>query len=88
MKKNIDVLAEIQKSPRFPEYYKEADIKIRLSVAVYNKRKELNMSQQQLAKKVRTTQKIISKIESADVNLGVGLMSRIMSALDITINFK
>jgi len=54
---------------------------------VYGARVYAKLSQQGLAKKVGTTQAIISKIENAEVNFGVDLMLRISKALKIQTSF-
>ncbi|KKR22052.1 MAG: hypothetical protein UT48_C0001G0065 [Parcubacteria group bacterium GW2011_GWE2_39_37] len=53
---------------------------------VYSARIALKLSQQDLAKIVGTTQKVISKIENAEVNFGVDLILRISRALNIQFN--
>ena len=78
---NIDPLAEIKKSKNYPLYAKDADDRIKLATAVYNKRAELGLSQQKAAKLAKTTQKIISNIENADMNPGLNLLNRIGTAL-------
>ncbi|MFH1315639.1 MAG: helix-turn-helix transcriptional regulator [Candidatus Uhrbacteria bacterium] len=78
---NIDPLAEIKKSKNYSLYAKDADDRIRLATAVYNKRVELGLSQQKLAKLAKTTQKVVSNIENADMNPGFNLLNRIEEAL-------
>ncbi len=78
---SVDPLAEVKKSKNFQKYSKEARERIRLAVEIYNTRETLRISQQELAKKAQTTQKVISRIESADVNIGFALLCRIASVL-------
>ena len=80
-KKNIDPIAEARKNKHFKRYSDEADVKIRFAVAVYDARTKKRMSQQELAKKAQTTQKRISNIENADVDLGISAIYRISQAL-------
>mgnify|MGYP000879891251 FL=1 len=80
-KKNIDPIAEARKNKHFKRYSDEADVKIRFAVAVYDARTKKRMSQQELAKKAQTTQKRISNIENADVDLGMSAIYRISQAL-------
>lgn len=54
---------------------------------VYKARLRAKLSQQGLAKKIGTTQAIISKIENAEVNFGIDLMLRISKALKIQTSF-
>ncbi|HOI97496.1 MAG TPA: helix-turn-helix transcriptional regulator [Candidatus Pacearchaeota archaeon] len=80
-KKNIDPIAEARKNKHFKRYSGEADVKIRFAIAVYRARTKKRMSQQELAKKAQTTQKRISNIENADVDLGMSAIYRISQAL-------
>jgi transcriptional regulator with XRE-family HTH domain len=80
-KKNINPFAEIKKSKNYSLYAKDADDRIRLAMAIYNKRIELGLSQQKLAKLVKTTQKVLSNIENADINPGFNLLNRIGESL-------
>ena len=78
---NVDPMAEVKKSKYFSEFSKEAKQKISLGVEIYNKRLSLSLSQQELAKKAKTTQKVISRIENGDVNVGFVLLNKIANAL-------
>ena len=80
-KANIDPMAEVRKSKYFSEFSKEAKQRINLGVEIYNKRLSLSLSQQELAKKAKTTQKVISRIENGDVNIGFALLNKIAEAL-------
>jgi ribosome-binding protein aMBF1 (putative translation factor) len=80
-KKQIDVLKEIKKSSKYELYSKGADVRIRLAVEVYNAREILSLSQSELAKKLSTTQRIISNIEDAEINIGIELLGRIVEVL-------
>jgi len=80
-KKNIDPIAEARKNKHFEKYSDEANVKIKFASAVYNARTKKRMSQQELAKKAQTTQKRISNIENADVDLGMNSIYRISQAL-------
>ena len=61
--------------------YKEYQYRIQLGVVVHKKRKSFKMNQSQLATEVKTTQKIISKIECGYVNVGFDLLCRISEVL-------
>lgn len=80
-KTQIDPIAEARKGKYFGQYSKEAKERIKLGVEIYNAREILNMSQQKLAKEAQTTQKVISRVENGDVNIGFALLNRIASVL-------
>jgi predicted transcriptional regulator len=82
MKTRIDPIAEARKGKYFNKLSQEAKERIRLGVEIYNTREALKMSQQSLAKKAQTTQKVISRIESGDVNVGLALLNKIAKALE------
>lgn len=79
---NTDPIAEARKGKYFEQYSKEAKERIKLGVEIYNKRKKMNINQQELAKKAQTTQKIISRVENGDVNIGFSLLNRIGNVLE------
>ncbi len=81
-KLNIDPMSEARKGKYFEQFSREAKKRIKLGVEIYNVREALGMSQQKLAKEAQTTQKVISKVENGDVNIGFALLNRIASALN------
>ena len=85
-KMDIDPIAEARKGKYFEQYSKEARDRIRLSVEIYSARETFGMSQQELAQKAQTTQKVISRIENGDVNIGFALLNRI--AIVLNFNYK
>lgn len=84
-KKNIDAMAEARKYKKFQEAADGLGLKLRLAVEIYKERGKLNLSQQDLAKKIYSTQKVISKLENGEVNVGLDLLSRLAAALSFTI---
>lgn len=84
-KKLNDPIARIRKHPKYKEYAQDARNRIDLAIDIYNFRKQKKLSQQKLAKKATTTQKVISKIENADMNMSWDLIMRILNALELTL---
>jgi len=84
--KKTDRIAQIIKSKKFKDYEEEAERLIKLGIELYEARVAKNLSQQKLAKSARTTQKIISKIENGEINVGFNLLSRLCENLNL--NFK
>ncbi|MFH1946945.1 MAG: helix-turn-helix transcriptional regulator [Candidatus Magasanikbacteria bacterium] len=80
----IDPIAEAKKDKNFSIYSKDARVKVRLAVNVYEKRKQKGWSQIDLAKEIHTTQKVISNIESGDVNIGIVLLKRLVDGLNFS----
>jgi len=81
-KTSIDPMAEARKGKYFKQYSKEAKERIQLGVEIYNQREFLGVSQQKLAQEAQTTQKVISRVENGDVNIGFALLNRIASVLN------
>lgn len=83
-KLNIDPMAEARKGKYFEKFSREAKERIRLGVEIYNTREVLGMSQQKLAKEAQTIQKVISRVENGDVNIGFALLNKIASVLNFS----
>ena len=82
--KNIDPIAEAKKHKRFQEFSRDAEVRINLGAEVYNRRKDLGLSQQELAKKIHSTQKVISNIELANVDVQLSTINRLNGVLKFT----
>ncbi|MEK7164331.1 MAG: helix-turn-helix transcriptional regulator, partial [Patescibacteria group bacterium] len=67
----------------YEEYAKEARARIVLATEIYQARTKKGLSQEALAKNTDTTQKVISKVENGEVNVGIDLIFRLAKALDI-----
>lgn len=83
-KMQVDPIAEARKGKYFNQFSREAKERIKLGVEIYNAREILGMSQQKLAKEAQTTQKVISRVENGDVNIGFALLNRIASVLNFS----
>jgi len=78
------IFDNLKKIENFEEKYQGTGERVRLSIEVYNARQLLRLSQQDLAKEIKTSQKVISNIENADVNIGMDLLGRIIKRLQFT----
>ena len=80
-----DALAEVRGNKNFLIYSKDAEIRVRLAAEIYNVRKfQMHWNQEDLAKKIGSTQKVISKIENGEVNVGIELLGRLVASLMLT----
>jgi ribosome-binding protein aMBF1 (putative translation factor) len=68
MEKNIDPFFEVTKSKKFKEYNEKSQLRIKIAEAIYELRQSNQLSQEELAKLIGTTPKIISSIENAEIN--------------------
>ncbi|MDA1316416.1 MAG: helix-turn-helix transcriptional regulator [bacterium] len=69
------------KDPEFRKAWKESELEYRLSKQIIEARLKQDLSQGDLAKKVETTQAVISRIETMSANPSIGLLKRIARAL-------
>lgn len=75
-------IMQAKKDKSYRKHYEAAKVRIRLATEVFNARQSRRLSQQKLAKMTGTTQKVISNIENADVNIGIDLLNRIIESLN------
>lgn len=95
MKKNLtytfrEDLRKRLKDLKFKKAWEESEPEYLLSKAMIEKRLAQQISQRQLAKKMKTTQAVISRIESMNANPSLFLLKRIAEALDskLILQFK
>jgi len=81
----LDPMAEARKHFQFKRYSQDAYSRIDLAIEMYDYRKKEKLSQKELAVKAFTTQKVISKIENADMNMSWDLITRVLNALGLTL---
>lgn len=86
--KNINKKIElIKKDPSYKKISEEMDVLVRVAVEVNEARNLNGWTQEKLAKEVETTQKIVSKVESANINIGLDLFQRFARALNLKLQF-
>jgi len=85
-----DHLKESLKDPEFRKIWEETELEYQLAKQLIEKRLKKKLSQRQLAKKLKTSQAVISRIETMGGNPSLSLLKRIARALDskLTIQFK
>ena len=71
------------KNPRLKKAYAEQDLRARLAVRIAELRRERKVSQSELAKRLRTTQQVISEIETyKHANITLFTLQKIALALN------
>lgn len=85
-----DHLKELLKDPKFKKAWDESEVEYELARQMIMKRLEKKMSQRFLAKKLKTTQAVISRIETMEANPSLSLLKRIATSLDtkLVLRFK
>lgn len=76
-----DDLEKRLKNPDFKKEWDKSNLDYQIARQVIHKRLLLKMSQRELARKVKTTQAIISRVETAVANPTLGLLQRIGKSL-------
>ncbi|MEK7581297.1 MAG: helix-turn-helix transcriptional regulator [Patescibacteria group bacterium] len=83
-----DHIKESLKNPEFKKTWEESEPEYQLARQLIGKRLEAKMSQRDLAKKVKTTQAIISRIETMQANPSLALIKRIAQTLDLKLDLR
>ena len=74
-----DHLKEGLKDPKFKKAWEESEVEYQISRQIIAQRLVKKMTQRQLAKKAKTTQAVISRIENMSSNPSVGFLKKIAS---------
>lgn len=77
-----DDLNKRLKDKNFRLLWKESEVEYQLARKLIEKRLTKKISQRELAKKAKTTQAVISRVESLASNPSLGLLKRLAAALD------
>ena len=72
----------------FKRGWKESEVQYQLVRQLIKARIDQQMSQRKLAKKAKTTQAVISRIESFSVNPSIGLVDKLAQALGKQLTIK
>ncbi|WP_373538419.1 helix-turn-helix domain-containing protein [Chamaesiphon sp.] len=79
----------IADAPELQKLVKEASINARVSLIIYDVRKQAGLTQQQLANLIGTTQSVIARLEDADYEgHSLSMLARIAAALDRKLEIK
>lgn len=76
------------KDPAFRKAWEESEPAYQLSRALIKKRLSQNLSQGELAKRAKTTQAVISRLENMSANPSIGLVQKIAEALDLHLRIQ
>ena len=85
-----DHLKESFKDPIFKKVWKKSQVEYDLASTLIKKRLSKKISQRSLAKKINTTQAVISRIETMSANPSLLFLKRLSEALDckLVLQFK
>lgn len=83
-----DHIKESLKNPEFKKAWEESEPEYQLARQLIATRISQKLSQRDLAKKVKTTQAIISRIETMQANPSLALIKRIAQTLDLKLDLR
>lgn len=85
-----DHLKDSLKEPQFKRAWKESQVEYDLASTLIKKRLANKISQRSLAKKINTTQAVISRIETMSANPSLFLLKKLAEALGskLVLQFK
>ena len=83
-----DHLKKSLKNPQFKKVWQESEAEYQLATRLIDARLKKNMSQRELASKVKTSQAAISRIEAMAGNPSLSLLKRIAHALDTKLSIS
>lgn len=83
-----DHLKKQLKSPAFRVAWEESEVEYLLAKQLIEKRLQKKMSQRELAKKAKTTQAIISRIETMNANPSLNTLQRIATVLSAKLHIS
>lgn len=81
-------MKESLEDPEFKRIWEDSRLEYELASQIIGKRIKKNISQRTLAKKVKTTQAVLSRIETMSANPSLLLLKRIASALDAKLSIQ
>lgn len=76
------------KDPKFRKAWEESEVEYQLAKKLIDRRLEKEISQRELAKKAKTTQAVVSRIESMNSNPSISLLKRLASALGLRVDIN
>ncbi len=81
-------LKESLQNDSFKAEYEKKELRFKIIDILVNIRMQYKLTQAELAKKLGTTQTVISRIENGSVNVGIDFLQKIATAFDKKIEIK
>jgi len=83
-----DDLARDLKNPKFKKIFNEEMLKLQIAEQIIALRKKRRLTQKELAKKIHTTQAVVSRIENAQVYPSTIVLQRICDKFNVNAKFE
>lgn len=90
MKDWNELKQELLKNPRFRKLYEESQPEFEIARAIIRARIHNKITQKELAKRMNTTQSVISRVEQAKTSPSISFLKRVAAALNtsLSVQFK
>ncbi|MDO8573859.1 MAG: helix-turn-helix transcriptional regulator [Candidatus Daviesbacteria bacterium] len=86
---NWDVYKQkLLKDPEFKRLYEESQPDFEITKAIIRARIERKMTQKELAKRMHTTQSVISRVEQAGASPSISFLKRMAKALNASLQVQ
>ncbi|MBI2012214.1 helix-turn-helix transcriptional regulator [Candidatus Daviesbacteria bacterium] len=79
---------ELLKNPEVKRLYQESQPEYEIARALIRARIEQKMTQKELARKMNTTQSVISRVEQAKTSPSISFLKRLAAALNTTLQVQ
>lgn len=76
------------KDPAFRKALKESELEYQVARAIIRARIEKNLTQKQLARKLKTRQSVISRVENANTVPSLSFLKRLAKALNLSLSVR
>lgn len=83
-----DDLKKRLKDPEFLRLWQESEVEYQLARKLIERRLAKKISQRELAREVKTTQAVISRVESMRANPSLGFLKRLAEALNTRLEIR
>lgn len=80
--------AELLKNPKVRKALKETELEYQIARALIKARIEKGLTQAQLAKKLKTRQSVISRVENAKTTPSLSFLKRVASVLNTSLQVQ
>lgn len=79
---------ELLLNPKFKKLYEESQSEYEIARAIIRARIDNKITQKELAKKMNTTQSVISRVEQGRTNPSIALLKCLAIALNVTLQVR
>lgn len=76
------------KNPKFKKLYEESQPEFEIAKAIIQARIDRKMTQKELAKRMHTTQSVISRVEQARTSTSISFLKRVARALNASLQVQ